>query len=39
MADAKGIEYRSVKDDDTEKTDDADEAPARSGRGTSSKSE
>jgi hypothetical protein len=35
MADAKGIEYRSVEDDkndDAEKTDDADEAPARSGR-------
>ena len=39
MADAKGIEYRSVEDDDAEKTDDADEAPARSARRTSSKSE
>ena len=31
MTDAKGIEYRAVKDDDTEQEDDADEAPARSG--------
>ncbi|HEY2742686.1 MAG TPA: SRPBCC family protein [Gaiellaceae bacterium] len=31
MADAKGIEYRAVKDDDTEQDDDADEGPTRSG--------
>jgi hypothetical protein len=30
MADAKGIEYRAVKDD-AEHDDDADEAPTRSG--------
>jgi len=29
MTDAKGIEYRAVKDDD-EQDDDADEAPTRS---------
>jgi uncharacterized membrane protein len=31
MSDAKGVEYRAVKDDDTEQDDDADEAPTRSG--------
>jgi len=31
MSDAKGIEYRAVKDDDTEQDDDADEGPTRSG--------
>jgi len=30
MTDAKGIEYRSVKDDEGDDSDDADEAPARS---------
>jgi hypothetical protein len=29
MTDAKGIEYRSVKDDDGEQDDDADEGPSR----------
>ena len=30
MTDTKGIEYRSVKDDDDEQDEDADEAPSRS---------
>jgi uncharacterized membrane protein len=31
MSDAKGVEYRAVKDDDAEQDNDADEAPTRSG--------
>jgi hypothetical protein len=29
MTDAKGIEYRAVRDDDDQQDDDADEAPTR----------